>query len=602
MRNIFTATSLSAAATLWLVAAAAAWPTPTAQQRAACQQACEGQLHQCIGDAKDTRNACRASCQPMRDAQRDTCADGNGGTDACRQAKSDMQDCTQSCEAQYRSDRDNCNQTAHDCKDQCSLAATDTPTPEVNTPTDTPAPADTATNTPAPADTATNTPAPADTATNTPAPADTATNTPAPADTATNTPAPADTATNTPAPAATATNTPAPADTATNTPAPAATATNTPAPAATATNTPAPADTATNTPAPAATATNTAVPPTATNTPAPADTATNTPAPAATATNTAVPPTATNTAVPPTPTDTPLPAATATNTAVPATSTPTPTETPAGTDIICTFDTGTQTVINDGGVSVTLPLTGHSELVFSPADANGIRTILVPHTGTHVDCIKLPLNSGVACVRADYSTDGFGFVDCNGTTSGYNLESDQDHNSNNGNNPGFDPDPSCTNTFTEPDGSTSPALLEDGSAAHPHTGVCNSPIHTTSSGTFPAGGTHLSERQILRQMAMPTSCTPNPCPPDDTPFDASAGDTHFNLLIGSGHSGTTIFDLNNVDGQTLSGSIDGAVSSCTDIDAGDLSHGSTAGAFPGLDENVLGDSVVTFQIKCKPPA
>jgi hypothetical protein len=475
----------------------------------------------------------------MRDARESACSNGNGGSNECQQAKIDMQDCNQSCEVQYHSDRDDCDQNAHDCKDQCSLAATDTPTPEVNTPTDTPAPADTATNTPAPADTATNTPAPAATATNTPAPADTST--------PTNTAAPADTATNTPAPPATSTNTPAPADTATNTPAP---------------------------------------------------TATNTPAPAATATNTAVPPTAT---------DTPLPAATATDTPVPATPTPTPTETPAGTTLVCTFAPGTQTVINAQGVSVSLPLTGHSTEVIGPADANGIRQITIPHGGTHVDCIKLPLNSGVACVRADPSTDSFGFIDCTGASglTGYNVDASQDHNSNqDSNDPGYDGDTSCTATFTGPDGLVSPALLEDGTAAHPHTGVCNSPIHVTGSGTFPAGGTHLSERQILRQMAMPTSCSPNPCPPDGTPFDATAGDTHFNLLIGTGHATASIFDVNNdTTGATPteSGSIDGIAGSCAAIDAGDLSQGKVAGAFPGLDENVLGDSVVTFQILCCPP-
>jgi hypothetical protein len=562
-----TAALSSTVATLWLVATASAWPTPTAQQRAACQHACEDQLHQCISDAKDARNACRASCQPMQTTRQQACANGNGGSDDCQQAKIAMQDCTQSCEVQYRSDRDNCNQTAHDCKDQCSLAATDTPTPE-EVPTDTPTPEvmDTPTNTPeiAPTETPTETPAPADTATNTPAPADTATNTPAPADTATNTPAPADTATNTPAPAATSTPT------------------NTAAPADTATNTPAPADTATNTPAP-------------TNTPPPASTATPT------ATNTAVPPTATNTVVPPTATDTPLPAATATNTAVPASPTPTPTETPAGKDLVCTFGSGTGIVINDGGVSVSIPLTGHSEMVFSPTDANGLRTISIPHAGTHIDCVKLPLNSGVACVRPDYTTDGFGVIDCTGTSgmTGYNLEADQDHNSNNGNDPGFDGDPSCTATFTEPDGSVSTAALEDGSAAHPHTGVCNSPVHITASGAFPAGGTHLSERQILRLITTTTSCSPNPCPPDDTAFDAAAGDSRLSLLIGTGHAGTTLHDLNNVDGDTLSGSTDGTPGTCADIDAGNLSSALIAGAFPGLDENVLGDSAVSFKIKCQ---
>src|SRR5262249_7792879 len=191
----------------------------------------------------------------------------------------------------------------------------------------------------------------------------------------------------------------------------------------------------------------------------------------------AVPPTATNT-----------PAATSTDTPIPASPTPTPTNTPAGQDLLCTFGSGTGIVINDGAVSVTIALTGHSELKFSPSAADGTRTISIPHAGTHIDCVKLPLNSGVACVRPDYTTDGLGIIDCtvaSGTT-GYIAQADQDHNSNNGNDAGCGPDASCTASFTAPDGSVSAAVVEDGSAAHPHTGVCNSPIHVTASGTFPA--------------------------------------------------------------------------------------------------------------------
>ena len=93
---------------------------------------------------------------------------------------------------------------------------------DVEPPTDTPTPTDTATNTATSTDTAT----PTDTATNTATPTDTATNTATPTDTAT----PTNTATDTATPTDTATNTATPTDTATNTPTATQTLTDTPTP------------------------------------------------------------------------------------------------------------------------------------------------------------------------------------------------------------------------------------------------------------------------------------------------------------------------------------------------------------------------------------
>src|SRR5207249_62265 len=97
--------------------------------------------------------------------------------------------------------------------------------------------------------------------------------------------------------------------------------------------------------------------------------------------------------------------------------------------------------------------------------------------------------------------NGSGTIDCDGLAglTGYDLSAEQDHNSNqNDDNPGFDGDTNCTATLMGPNRIVSSALLEDGSTAHPHTGVCNSPIHATASGTFPAGGMVLDQRLILR--------------------------------------------------------------------------------------------------------
>ena len=59
---------------------------------------------------------------------------------------------------------------------------------------------------------------------------------------------------------------------------------------------------------------------------------------------------------------------------------------------------------------------------------------------------------GLATFCARPYADGSGLLDCDGTaqTPDYNNTAQQDHNSNNGNDPDFDNDPTCTATFTNP--------------------------------------------------------------------------------------------------------------------------------------------------------
>jgi hypothetical protein len=267
----------------------------------------------------------------------------------------------------------------------------------------------------------------------------------------------------------------------------------------------------------------------------------------------------------------------------------------------CTLGSGSHAELRSGAVTVSLPISGHQDLVFSPSDANGVRTISIPPSGTHYDCVTLPLNTGIACPRPDPSTEGHGRIDCNGTagTSGYNVTAEQDHDSNNGDNPGFDPDPSCTATFTEPDGPTMSAVVENGSADHPHSGVCNSPIHIAESGTFPAGGMLLHEHLILRLIRSVTSCSASACPADTTPFDASAGDVAYFPVVTTGAGRGTIFDPNNSSESPLVADTSGAPQSCASIDAGNLSGGTMAGVLPSVDVQQLGDSNVVFQIQCQ---
>jgi cysteine-rich repeat protein len=325
------------------------------------------------------------------------------------------------------------------------------------------------------------------------------------------------------------------------------------------------------------------------------------PSPTPTRTATAAGPTAT-------PTITPIPSATGTPTDTPTqTPIPPPTSTPAETLIphTCTFRSGTQVLVQGATLSATVSLTGHQEWDFGSTDPNGVRSISIPASGTHFDPASLPFGLGQACVRQ--LADNSGFIDCDGGEPNYNNTVQEDHNSNNGNDPGFDDDPTCTNTFTEPDGSTSSALLEDGSAAHPHTGVCNSPVHIVESGSFPAGGMKLAEQLVLRIISSGS------CPADNAPFDSAAGDLSAAGSAVTGTSAGTIFDVNNTTAD-MSGTsnncglfgnahcttdITGTAFSCANIDANSLSGGKLGFAFPALDLSTVNDIIATLTILCQ---
>ena len=226
-------------------------------------------------------------------------------------------------------------------------------------------------------------------------------------------------------------------------------------------------------------------------------------------------------------------------------------------------------------ISPTVFVSGYQDWQFGPADANGLRQVVIPAIGTHFNCVEA-LGLATACVRS--GSDGTGIVDCNGTagTPNYNSTVQQDHNTNAGVDPGFPPDPDCTATFTEPpplslvssatletgycvggptpgaacgsdtncgnggtctricSGGPTPgaACTSDGNCGTDgkctgdfHPTACNSPIHIVESGTFAAGGMKLSENLILRLSTSVTKCDPNPCPPDGTPYQDSANCT-----------------------------------------------------------------------------
>jgi hypothetical protein len=235
-----------------------------------------------------------------------------------------------------------------------------------------------------------------------------------------------------------------------------------------------------------------------------------------------------------------------------------------------------------------------------------VRSILIPQSGTHFDPAPLPASLGTLCARGDGNSTGV--VDCDGGNASYNNTVQTDHNTNAGPgaNGGFPQDPTCDDSFVNPDGSTSTASVEDSGSPHP--GVCNSPVQIVESGTFPAGGMKLAEKLILRIVTGSGSC-----PADTAPFDAGAGDIRVTGSATTGTSASKIFDVNNTTGnleqsatgcgftgtEACIGNATGAPYTCAAIDAGNLNAGTLGAAFPALDITFVNDVLGTLTVLCQ---
>lgn len=387
-------------------------------------------------------------------------------------------------------------------------------------------------------------------------------------------------------------------------------------PTFTATFTLTPFRTRTSTPTPTRT-----VPPTASHTATVTRTATNSPLATATHTHTAtqtntVPPAATETPTPtgsrpPTPSVTPTtPGATATAS---ATATLTPTMSAEVLVRTCTLKTGTtasRAFIQAKSLGLGVNLSGSQEWRFSPLGANGLRQVSIPTTGTVFNRVALPLGLGFLCARL--STDGTGFIDCDGGEPNYNAVIEQDHNtSTEPDSPGeFPIDPTCSAQDTSVGGITSSASLEG--AADPHPGVCNSPVRVTQSGSFAAGGMQLTESLCLR--LLPSGGSPT-CPVAGTVCDTSAGEIAISGTVTTGSTAVTIYDVDNSTVALTKGDTCGPTGTqacvtevvgtpfgCDNVNANVLSTGKLGFGFPILDLDASTftlDAVGTLSLVCQ---
>lgn len=162
--------------------------------------------------------------------------------------------------------------------------------------------------------------------------------------------------------------------------------------------------------------------------------------------------------------------------------------------------------------------------------------------------------------------DGEGAIDCNGgVLEGYNSVTLSDHNTNQ-NDVGLPQDPDCEEVFITPDGLVNSASIESNSGGPYHAGVCNSAIHLSYNSMYPPNGLTITQKLIARISTAQTSCTPNPCPDQDAPYDSGAGDIRLSGKMTTGSSTAILHNRNNVQtAVNYNRTHTGITKSCSDI-------------------------------------
>jgi hypothetical protein len=262
------------------------------------------------------------------------------------------------------------------------------------------------------------------------------------------------------------------------------------------------------------------------------------------------------------------------------------------------------------------PVTGSVQIGFGPQDSNGVRPVIIPASSISLNAVTCNV-AGVAevkiCVEST-GVDGTGIVDCDGGEPNYGFLTQIDHNTNNPpqSNGGFDADPTCTATYTDPvTGSVFTACLEQSGGTcnfnNLHPGVCNSPHHFTYPNNFAAGG--MTVRVPLRLKPV-SSWTENPC---DGVGDTYGASIEVNAFLTTGTARGTIFDSNNENrkidqGASCRGGIGVCVTQVTGAPltsfcsnpSASLSGSKMVTAIGVLDlDSIAGDTVATVELSCQ---
>jgi hypothetical protein len=329
--------------------------------------------------------------------------------------------------------------------------------------------------------------------------------------------------------------------------------------------------------------------------------------------------------------------------AAPAWGQATPLPTPTFVPRVCALVGASSVELQARLIDVSLPLSGTQVWRFGPLDPDSTRQIVHLPSESHFNCTSTTFsgenvkicarvdqttychggpNDGLACPPADCGAGnpcdvnpGHGVIDCaGGNLAGYNSLVQIDHNTNQ-NNVGLPQDPNCTNTFTAPDGTVLHSCLEGTDPActgpsHPHTGVCNSPVEQTFSGSSPAGGFRLHEAIDL-SFTFGEDCR-TPCPPDNTPLQD--GELQLAGDLTSGEAKGVIWNANNtalIMGTTGSGNcpVICGIDPCCPPFAGTpigncLTDVTLDGAqavleFPAIDlDPTIGDFIARLKLQC----
>ncbi len=356
-----------------------------------------------------------------------------------------------------------------------------------------------------------------------------------------------------------------------------------------------------------------------------------------------------NGGLPNTPTATPTPTPTTTKTPTPPSTTPNPTATKKGLPFCgngvvdfyeecddgntvggdgcaanctiesrraCELDSGATSTIQTPTLAIPFHLSGDEMFTTGRVrldDPEKIAPVVIEPEDVHFDPVSVP-GSFCICVRGHASPqlDGNyarGDIGCGSGLPHVDYRDSVDHNIG----------VVGINGFTAEECAADGGTVEDGSPAHPHTGVCNGPNLLAFADSGPRGSTVLDEsRTSISMIADGGACATADGDPalygpdgiactDDDPAQAAALDLPLTSGTASAQilhvdDGASVLGPDAVCAGTCTTELTGSPAPCDALVVnapGELGGLTTVAAFPSLDKGQLGDTVTTLTFTCR---